>query len=205
MERIFDSGTQKRYSRALSVDDAEIASVINTAKEHIYQRGYKKKEYKKLIPFAKKILNDTSNKIEKAVIINIIGSIVFVKSGAKKSISFATDELTKMKGNILIHNHPSGNTLSFEDVDLAIKYGLKEIVAFSSRGVYYRLIIKDKENIQDYVLKFKVANNLAAKVIAKLVHSKVLTAGQANLEYAHVTMSLFAKSMDGIKYEKTKH
>ncbi len=35
MKKIFDSGTQKRYSRALSTNDAEIASVITIAKEHI--------------------------------------------------------------------------------------------------------------------------------------------------------------------------
>ena len=55
------------------------------------------------------------------------------------------------------------------------------------------------------MLEYKKAKKKAVETVSKLVKSKHFTKEQADLEYTHIIMSLFANSMEGITYEKTKH
>ncbi|WP_297432432.1 hypothetical protein [Sulfurimonas sp.] len=110
-----------------------------------------------------------------------------------------------MNGKALIHNHPSGQTLSFEDVLLAIRGELKEIVAFSGKGTYFKLIIKDKLDINDIRIQYAQAKKEAASVINTLVSKGVFTKEQADLEYKHFIMSLFSQKIKGVRYEQTQY
>lgn len=75
----------------------------------------------------KKIRSDA---IETAVLLNDKGDIIFrASSGATNYVQFSNEQLSKMKGATLTHNHPSNSTFSAEDVDLMIIQGLKAIRA----------------------------------------------------------------------------
>jgi len=200
-----DSGREKRYNKAISLNDDKIKEVIILSKKHIFSKGYKTNEYKFYEPYKSKILKDTNNYKEKAIIVDNNGTIIFEKTGTQKAIEFNESELKKMKGYRLIHNHPSGSTLSFQDVMLACEHGLSEIVAFSARGVYYRLIIKGKIEVNEFMLKYNIAKKEASEVIVKLFSDGVFTKKQGDLEYQHLVMSIFANSIKGVSYEQTKY
>jgi len=110
-----------------------------------------------------------------------------------------------MKGHNLIHNHPSGSTLSYQDIILAIEVELKEILAFSKKGIYYRLVFKNKLDIKDFSLKYKEAFLEAKYVINELVNNHILTKNQADFEFKSLVISLFANSTKGVYYEETRY
>jgi len=207
MKKVYlaDSGREKRYNKAIASGDAKIQAIIALAKKHIFSKGYKIDEYKFYEPFRSKILRDTQNYKEKAIIVDDNGTIIFEKSGTATAIEFSQSELSKMKGHRLIHNHPSGATLSFQDVMLAMQYELKEIVAVSGKGIYYRLTIISKKKENELMLQYNIAKKEASSIVYKLVNDEIFTKKQANLEYQHFVMSIFANSIKGISYEQTKY
>lgn len=200
-----DSGREKRYKKAVASGDEKVKEVIAIAEKYLFPYGYKTSEYKQYDTFKNKILKDTQNYKEKAIVFNNKNEIVLEKLGVATSVSFSSSELSKMKGHKLIHNHPSGATFSFEDIMIAVQNGLKEIVAFTGKGTYYRLIIKNNIDVKDIVLKYNQAKKEASEVTYKLFEDGIFTEQQSGLEYHHFTMSLFANSLKGVIYEKTKH
>lgn len=200
-----DTGREKRYNKALSLDDAHVDSVIKIAKKHIVKGNKSSKSFKNYDKFHSKILADTNNYKEKAIVFDDFEVLIFEKLGNNKAIRFTDGEVTRMNGKALIHNHPSGQTLSFEDVLLAIRGELKEIVAFSGKGTYFKLIIKDKLDINDIRIQYAQAKKEAASVINTLVSKGVFTKEQADLEYKHFIMSLFSQKIKGVRYEQTQY
>jgi hypothetical protein len=85
--------------------------------------------------------NIRKNKFETGVAIDEKGNIIINKRGQQYSISFTNEEIAKIKNTIFTHNHPSGlqyedksirrtgNSFSWEDINLAIKSNVKEIRA----------------------------------------------------------------------------
>ncbi|MEA1955269.1 MAG: hypothetical protein U9N02_02105 [Campylobacterota bacterium] len=154
-----DSGQEKRYSKAIALGEVDVTEAIDIAKKHIFLKKQKHKEYAKYEMLRDKILRDTNNKIEKAIVFDSNGSIIFEKSGVKDKIEFTDSEVKKMNGNYLIHKHSSGKSLSYQDIVLTIKTGLKEIVATAGYKNFYRLIIKKDMDIDDVMLKYKIQDS----------------------------------------------
>jgi len=201
-----DSGRVKRFSKAKGLNDLKINEALEVLKKHIFSKKQKdNRKYKKYAELKSKIIYDTDNKVEKAIIFDFNNNIVFEKLGTNKSVVFTKHEIKKMKGNSLIHNHPSGSTLSYQDIVLAIDGELKEIIAFSKKGTYYRLVIKNKLEIKEISLQYKRAFLKAKYVIKKLVENKILTIKQADVEFKSLTLSMFADFMNGVYYEETKY
>ena len=142
MNNVSDSGIEKRYNKASTMDDKDVQMHLSIAKNHIYKHGYKVSEYTSYTRYATEILKDTNNYKEKAIVFNDQNEIILEKLGNIKSIQFTEEECKKMDGYYFIHNHPSGQTFSFDDIAVAFKYGLKEIVAFTSKGIYQNLNLK---------------------------------------------------------------
>lgn len=205
MNSLSDVGQEKRRNKAFALGDARVQEIITIAKNHTYTKNYKADEYKLYKPYKNQILKETGNNKEMAIVIGKDNKVVFEKLGGESSVMFTEAECNMMKGNKLIHNHPSGSTLSFQDVMLAVQKGLTEIIAFSGKGTYYRLIIKSNKNINELVLKYKEAQIEASAVIRKLVETEVFTRTQGTLEYHHFIMSIFSNSTKDIYYEQTKH
>lgn len=75
--------------------------------------------------------------IETAVVIDRRGNVVFRESsGASDYVQFSKEQLSKMKGTTLTHNHPSNSTFSFEDVSLMAMQDLKAIRATGKARTY---------------------------------------------------------------------
>ena len=87
-----------------------------------------------------KILTYTSNKHERAMILDSEGNRVLSKDGGKTDVFFTAEEADKMPGTHMIHNHPGEPpvTLSPADVALAISLGVESstVVTSSTRYSY---------------------------------------------------------------------
>ena len=71
-------------------------------------------------------------KVEHAHILAADGSTIFTKKGRKSVVEFTTDELARMRGATLTHNHPAVDvSFSPHDVRLAIQQQLTEMRAVS--------------------------------------------------------------------------
>ncbi|AKB37373.1 hypothetical protein MSSAC_2783 [Methanosarcina siciliae C2J] len=76
------------------------------------------------------------NDFETAVILDNKGNFIFSKKGNKKSVSFTAEELGKVRGNQLTHNHPRNTSFSLGDVKLSSTYNVTEIRACGKKYIY---------------------------------------------------------------------
>lgn len=115
--------------------------------------AFESKGYSSAIKAAeKKIYKD---KVETAVLIDSKGNTIFTESsGATNVVQFTTEQLAKMKGANLTHNHPGGSTFSPEDVAVLTAHGLNSIRATGKERTYQLSVIKNiaqnKNFAQDY-------------------------------------------------------
>jgi len=73
---------------------------------------------------------------EHAIAFNQSGQEIFRKSGSKSEVAFNNKELLAMKDSIVTHNHPSGNSFSYDDISLTLQRDLKEIRAVTGRTIH---------------------------------------------------------------------
>ena len=97
---------------------------------------------------AKERLSKDENSIrslneEKALIYDSSGRNVLKKDGSAHDVSFTKDEIKRMRGCVLTHNHPGGASLSAADINMLRSSKLSEIRAVGRDGVY-RMIQPDK-------------------------------------------------------------
>lgn len=79
------------------------------------------------------------NSIETAILLDSRGNILFRESsGASNYVKFSEEQLHKMKGATLTHNHPSSGTFSVADISLMTTHELKVIRA-TGKTVTYQL------------------------------------------------------------------
>lgn len=57
------------------------------------------------------------------------GKLVLMKDGEASSVGFSVEELQKLRGAILTHNHPASSSFSGADIALSVRWQLKEIRA----------------------------------------------------------------------------
>ena len=84
-----------------------------------------------------RVAKRTANlKKEQYRIIDRDGNVLLMKKGIAHEVAATVGEKRELlKGNISIHNHPSGGTFSADDLS-DFGYGAKEIVAASPEGTY---------------------------------------------------------------------
>lgn len=75
-----------------------------------------------------------------------------ITSGSKESVTFSLDQLRRMRGAIVTHNHPLSSSLSPADIKLFLEYSFKEIRAIGKDGTVFSMKLKKKMNA-----KFKKA------------------------------------------------
>jgi hypothetical protein len=90
-----------------------------------------------------------SQHYETAAVYDANGNEIFVKDGNGNSVNFTPDEIEKLKGAVLTHNHPTSGPLSDDDVFLAVHRGLREIRAVGRDGSLYQLGTTNPEGWTD--------------------------------------------------------
>lgn len=79
----------------------------------------------------------SARKKETAVIYGSDGKFLFQKRGTSNEVVFTKEEVKRLHGSIISHNHPSGSSLSLQDIILLRESGAVEIRATTKSGVYY--------------------------------------------------------------------
>ena len=100
---------------------------------------------------------------ETAIIIDTDGNEILRKDGGKGEVSFTKDEIVKLEGCTLTHNHPSGASFSDEDVQAVVKLKLAEIRVVGFHGATrYRYTLRPAQKIEGLVRG--AFNNVARQV-----------------------------------------
>ena len=74
--------------------------------------------------------------IEIGVIVDDAGKAIVRREGTASKIVFSPEDLSKISGNTVTHNHPSGMTFSDADIALALGFGAKSIRAVGEDLTY---------------------------------------------------------------------
>ncbi len=79
---------------------------------------------------------------EVAGVFDVAGRRLFAKPGDADQVGFTRSEMARLPGTVLVHNHPNGSSLSYQDAVFAEAQKLAEIVAivqFERRLVRFSL------------------------------------------------------------------
>lgn len=129
--------------------------------------AFESKGYSNAIKAAEnKIYKD---KVETAILLDSKGNTIFTESnGATNVVQFTTEQLAKMKGANLTHNHPRGSTFSPEDVAVLTTHGLNSIRATGKERTYQLSVIKNIVQNKNFARDYKDAMKENKKVTDRL-------------------------------------
>lgn len=141
-------------------------------------------------------LSDTENKIrnqkfESAGLFKD-GKQIFFKDGKSVEVEFTDDELKKMEGALLTHNHPMDRSFSEEDVGFFKDYSLSEMRAVSKNHTY---ILKNPNNIkltENVVKDYRSLLTLQARKLQEDIDKKLISESFANENIHHQVMKKLA-------------
>lgn len=74
--------------------------------------------------------------VESALVVAPDGKVLLRRTGDRHSVGFSKNELAKMSGAVLTHNHPGEKSFSLDDVLLASHAGLSEIRASTTTSLF---------------------------------------------------------------------
>lgn len=101
--------------------DADARLIERMAIEHVVRQGIK----------------EQAKRTEFAVLIKD-GRRIIDKRGGQSEVSFSDDELAQFEGGLLVHNHPLSSSLSIDDLVLAQRGKLNQIIAAGNDGTVYK-------------------------------------------------------------------
>lgn len=135
-------------------------------------------------------------------------SLLLRTSGAASYVQFAKEDLDKMRGGVLTHNHPNSGPLSDDDVYLTMKRGLREMRAVTKDGVLYRLGSTSGWTEQ-MLSTYSALRDDSMNDTRRRVGVGEITADQANNDFpneAHAYLLKFAKAYAhmGVYYKRTR-
>lgn len=78
----------------------------------------------------------SGNRYETAVVYDDTGKIIFKKKGSFDNVSFTKAQLSKLKGKIITHNHPSCSGLSADDIMFMQNHNLAEMRSCNMFGTH---------------------------------------------------------------------
>ena len=128
-----------------------------------------------------------TDKVETAFAVDVNGAVVLDKSqGNVKAVSFTADEVAKVRGTVMTHNHPSGRALSADDLTFLKAADLHEIRAARNGdgNVTARLTDKGKRmRLATWTAEIKRADDGIRRINERdLFHSADMTEHAAKLE-----------------------
>ena len=113
----------------------------------------------------KKIYKDN---VETAVLFDSRGNVLFRESsGASNYVKFSKEQLSRMKGATLTHNHPSSSTFSPADVSIMTEQGLNVIRATGTSKTYQLKKLNGAEVNHDFSIDYEKAMSDNKKITDK--------------------------------------
>lgn len=194
-----------RGGRFSTADGAAFTTIRtrDASKQHLADRGISKTKametHKEVLAAENKIRH---NKTETAVIVKDGKKLIDKSEGRSDAVYFTKDEVKKMKGAVLTHNHPNGSGFSEADLGITVNAGIKEMRAVHSNGAYsLKEVGNATKSPATFAKDFQANRN---KTIKKndatfYKHQKEYHSGQ-------ITVNQFQKIVDGLngKIEKAQ-
>lgn len=127
-------------------------------------------------------------RVENAAFIDHDGNVTLKKSGDKDSVLFTDEEVEDAAGKILIHNHPKGSPLSFDDMYMALRQDMDGVIAVGPAGDRFVLTFGERrDEIDDKTLLEAVnsSNRTIRSHYRSLINSGQLAYEDANFNHQH--------------------
>lgn len=135
------------------------------------------------------------NDIETVYILSDTGEIELIKKGGKDYVILTDYELENSFDKILVHNHPSDNSFSEEDVMLMAGTGVKEIVVVGLDGTRYMMrMLKKVNSIGDTARFFEKVSLLNEALTSELwdaIHDGEMTRVDASATHYDMLWNRF--------------
>lgn len=126
------------------------------------------------------------------------GAVILRKRGGKNHVDFTTAEQAQLRGATLVHNHPSGASLSRPDFVAGAHFGLAEIVAVGEGGAVYRgRSLLPPEAAQRAL---RAVDNDVFNRVSRLFHAGVVGEHAAEWWHPHIVNSV-AAARGLVRYE----
>ena len=144
-------------------------------------------------PAVARQLRDSEAKIqsqsyETSVTIDDEGLVVFEKDGTANRVELTAPEQAVMYDRVVAHNHPSSQSFSLDDVELASSARVREMRAVGQDGTVYRIqsgrgaTWPNEERIKDAAL---AENTAVRNEISRAVQRGELTPSEGQREHNH--------------------
>ena len=157
-----------------------------------------------------------NQRYETTIVLDENGNIILRKDGDDKSVPFTDEEVAKMKGMILTHNHPrgwtfpeddprhAGNGFSPDDIHIAALGGIKELRAISPGYIYS---LKPGKNgwlkpLDSWNIYQEISNQVRREFENKILAGE-MKLSQAEAIHWHEVSTRFAK-LYGLEYNRIK-
>jgi hypothetical protein len=158
----------------------------------------------------------TPDKPEHGYVFTDDGKKVIDREGLKGQVTFTEDDYKAMNNNTLIHNHPSGNPFSLDDITMASAGKLKAIVAvgmqpYNGKRYMYLMLPPEGEKTfkPSYAEPIDALYNQLHPVIYNKLRKQLLsenireTGGHTDAEFKYAdTMWTKIAAETGIRYYK---
>jgi SPP1 gp7 family putative phage head morphogenesis protein len=136
--------------------------------------------------------------IEHASVINEDGEVIIDKDGDTHYVEFTEQEISEMRGSIVLHNHPNQTTLSEGDLRMTNSAQLREIVAVTEDGGVYRgKALMDNHLVGNAytAVHFTIMRNLNNAIASQdlLPPPTEFTLEKANMVYGHAANTALSK------------
>ena len=131
---------------------------------------------------------------ESAAAFSSDGKVILDKMGEATSVRFEESEITKLKGAIFTHSHPSNNSFSADDLAFAANAKLKEMRIVSTR---YKYSLYPQKTWGDYHKLYyshrEIRRELHPKYYKLVMVDYKMSPAEASWEHTHETMTILAK------------
>jgi hypothetical protein len=176
--KALQASVSKLFKKESTVATDSLALAKQTAVNYVLENGKK---------FAAK-------NVEFAYIYDESGDKLFTKQGKESAVGFTTQELSAMrlaKNAVVVHNHPSGGSLSDADFRLQHDLALKEVVAAGHNGVIYSGLVINRTSFDKV---HNVVHSYVEKEFTRLVESGELSALDAEMLHFHIVNQILANA-----------
>lgn len=136
-------------------------------------------------------------KKETAVVYGQDGQFLFQKRGSESEVSFTWAEFRKLKGSTISHNHPSGASLSRQDIVMLYDSKAAEIRVAAEEGVYYmrspRVWSKEIDGKDKIIQALQEISVEVRRKYQKLYQAGEVSKKERHLKATHEINSVFAE------------
>lgn len=150
------------------------------------------------------------DKVESAILLDSKGNTIFTESSnASNYVQFTPEQLAKMKGANLTHNHPSNSTFSGADISLLTYRELKTIRATGENRTYQLTRINGNFPRNEFAKAFTEAYNknrsTTNREYNKLKHLQITDPIRFNNECHRLNAKLNTMNSEWLKENSKKY